>query len=170
VDHAIRGFYGVTLSERSIKETEAMLAGVMGFRQVGEVGNRYRFEVGQDEASRAMIDLLDLPDTPPGQVSVGSVHHIAWRTPSDEEQLQWQQEIRSTGVNVTPVMDRQYFHSIYYREPGGVLFEIATDPPGFTADESSEELGSQIKLPPWLEPRRPQLEQRLQPLKVPMDS
>jgi catechol-2,3-dioxygenase len=95
------------------------------------------------------------------------VHHIAWRTPDDEEQLLWRQTIAGLGMHVTPVMDRQYFHSIYFRELGGVLFEIATDPPGFTWDEAPEELGTHLKLPPWLEPQRAQLGRVLPALRLP---
>jgi glyoxalase family protein len=98
------------------------------------------------------------------------VHHVAWRTPDDAEQLAWQQEISERGLRVTPVMDRQYFHSIYFREPGGVLFEIATDPPGFTLDETPEQLGRQLKLPPWLEPRRAEIEHALPQLRAVTES
>jgi glyoxalase family protein len=94
------------------------------------------------------------------------VHHIAWRTADDADQQLWRQELLQGGYNVTPVMDRNYFRSIYFREPGGVLFEIATDPPGFTADEPLEELGSHLKLPPWLEKRRDLIEKTLPPLRV----
>ncbi len=100
-------------------------------------------------------------------MGAGTVHHIAWRTPDDEQQLIWRQTLLARGLQVTPVRDRQYFHSIYYREPGGVLFEIATDPPGFTADETPEELGTHLKLPPWLEPQRALLEQQLPPVHLP---
>jgi glyoxalase family protein len=94
------------------------------------------------------------------------VHHVAFRVGSYEDQLAWREILVSAGLNVTPVLDRNYFKSIYFREPGGVLFEIATDPPGFTADESVEELGTNLKLPPWLEPRRGQIEMALPELIV----
>jgi catechol-2,3-dioxygenase len=100
-------------------------------------------------------------------MGAGVVHHVAFRVPDDEEQLAWQKKLLDLGYNVSPVMDRQYFHSIYYREPGGVLFEIATDPPGFTADESPETLGTALKLPPQYEQYRPTLEEALPPLHVP---
>src|SRR5947199_399052 len=86
---------------------------------------------------------------------LGGIHHVAWRAATDAQQLSWREALSLQGVDVTPILDRQYFHSIYFREPGGVLFEIATDPPGFTIDEPVEHLGSQLKLPPWLEPARP---------------
>jgi glyoxalase family protein len=100
-------------------------------------------------------------------MGVGVVHHIAWRTPDDAQQKIWLDEIQRKGYNVSPVMDRKYFHSIYFREPGNILFEIATDPPGFGVDEKMEELGSSLVLPPWLEPERAKLEAILPKLKLP---
>jgi glyoxalase family protein len=100
-------------------------------------------------------------------MGVGTVHHIAFRVPDEEKQLELREEIASLGYNVTPVLDRNYFRSIYFREPGGVLFEIATDPPGFAVDEDPEHLGEHLKLPPWIEPRRSELEEVLSPLRVP---
>jgi glyoxalase family protein len=108
-----------------------------------------------------------MPDGSPGRVAAGSVHHIAFRARDDAEQLVWRERLVDLGYNVTPVIDRTYFRSIYFREPGGVLFEIATDPPGFTLDESLEELGNQLRLPPWLEPTRSQVEEVLPTIKVP---
>jgi glyoxalase family protein len=150
--NAIRGFYGLTLTERSFDATSQLLVDVMGFRPVDESGNRCRFNIGDHPRDQAMIDILAQPDASRGQVAVGTVHHVAWRTSDDEAQLAWRSDLAGRGINVTQVMDRQYFHSIYYREPGGVLFEIATDPPGFTTDETTVELGTTLKLPPWLEP------------------
>jgi glyoxalase family protein len=98
---------------------------------------------------------------------VGSVHHIAWRTPDDVQQLAWLDQLGKLHHGVSPVMDRQYFHSIYYREPGNILFEIATDPPGFAVDEAPEALGSRLVLPAWLEPDRRRLEAVLPPLALP---
>ena len=138
----------------------------MGFRPTRQEGNRFRYEVG-DGADRALIDILEEPETLRGELAAGSVHHIAWRTPSDEEQLAWRQELLSQGLHVTSVRDRQYFHSIYFHEPGGVLFEIATDPPGFATDETPENLGTHLKLPPWLEAQRAQVEKKLPRLRLP---
>ena len=98
---------------------------------------------------------------------MGTVHHVAFRVPDDETQLELREKVAALGYNVTPVLDRNYFRSIYFREPGGVLFEIATDPPGFAADEDPERLGESLKLPPWLEPQRDRLEEVLPPLRVP---
>ena len=100
-------------------------------------------------------------------MGVGTVHHVAFRVPDEATQLELREKVSSLGYNVTPVLDRNYFRSIYFREPGGVLFEIATDPPGFAADEEPEHLGENLKLPPWLEPRREELERTLPPLHVP---
>jgi glyoxalase family protein len=115
-----------------------------------------------------MIDLHCTPEGERGRMGIGVVHHIAWRTESTEHQLEWRRRLIEVGMDVTPVLDRNYFQSIYYREPGGVLFEIATDPPGFTVDESPAELGTHLQLPPWLEPRRAVLEARLPVLTVPV--
>jgi glyoxalase family protein len=100
-------------------------------------------------------------------VAVGTVHHVAWRAPDDAAQRGWQGQIAASGHDVTAVMDRKYFHSIYFHEPGGVLFEIATDPPGFTVDEPLEQLGRRLMLPPWLEPQRARIEETLPKLKRP---
>jgi glyoxalase family protein len=165
-DAAIRGFHGVTLSEEGYEQTAELLTGGMGFRKIGEAGNRFRFEAGQGGPG-AYVDVVCLPEAQAGIMGAGIVHHVAWRAADDERQLQWRARLVDLGYNVTPVMDRQYFHSIYYREPGGVIFEIATDPPGFTFDESAETLGTQLRLPPWLEPQRARLLERLPPLKLP---
>ena len=113
----------------------------------------------------SFADVLVRPDGAAGQVAVGTVHHVAWRAPDDETQEEWREELLYHGFDVTPVLDRVYFHSIYFREPGGVLFEIATDPPGFAVDE--EHLGESLKLPPWLEEDRERIEQSLPPVRQP---
>jgi glyoxalase family protein len=143
-----------------------MLTNVLGFRLHQHEGNRFRYEVGAGGPG-ARVDVLELPDQLRGRIAAGTVHHVAWRTEDDEHQLNWRHHLLTHGHNVTPVKDRQYFHSIYFHEPGGVLFEIATDPPGFSIDEPVEQLGMHLKLPPWLEPRRPELEKVLRPLHVP---
>ncbi len=162
---AIRGFHSVTLSEQRYERTASLLIETLGFQLAHESGERLRYKVNHGGAG-AMLDVLRQPDGMPGSVAVGSVHHVAWRTPDDAQQLAWRQEIGRTGLGVTQVMDRQYFRSIYFREPGGVLFEIATDPPGFAVDESVEQLGMQLKLPPWLEPMRADIERSLPPVRV----
>ena len=165
-EHAIRGFHSVTLMEARLEYTGALLTGVLGFQLVGREGNRTRYKAGTEDFA-SLLDVLDLPDAVRGTVAVGSVHHVAWRTPGDEQQLAWREKLIRLGLAVTPVRDRQYFHSIYFNEPGGVLFEIATDPPGFAIDEPQEQLGTHLKLPPWLESTRPTLEKILQPLHSP---
>ena len=113
------------------------------------------------------MDVLCAPEEPPGRIAAGTVHHIAWRTAGDQQQREWLKEIARLNYNVTPVIDRIYFHSIYFREPGDILFEIATDPPGFTVDEATDELGSKLRLPPWLESSRAQIEAVLPLLRLP---
>ena len=164
--HAIRGFHSVTLTEKSLGATVDLLAETMGFHQVTSGGGRSRFAVGAGGAG-AQIDLLEDPAGGHGRVAAGSVHHVAFRVEDDAAQRAWLADLAERGLHVTPVQDRQYFHSIYYREPGGVLFELATDPPGFTFDEPLAALGSGLKLPPWLEAARPRIEAALPKLQVP---
>ena len=166
VEAAIRGFHGVTLSEEGYENTAKLLTDIMGFRPDGSEGNRFRYRAAAGEFA-AVVDLLCVPDGRHGGMGAGVVHHVAFRTPDDKQQLAWRETIVRLGFNVSPVMDRTYFDSIYFREPGGVLFEVATDNPGFTADEVAEELGTRLMLPPWLEPERPQLEKLLPRLHLP---
>lgn len=165
-EHAIVGFAGATFTLADGEATIQLLTETLGFREVGQEGERRRFQVGEG-ADAAMIDLIVQPDGERGRIGIGTVHHIAWRARSREEQKGWQRVLFESGFDVTPVRDRNYFESIYFREPGGVLFEIATDPPGFTRDEAPEALGSSLKLPPWLEPYREQIESSLPEIRVP---
>ena len=167
--HALRGFFGATLWESDPGPTVDLLTRTMGFELEAEAGPRSRFRAaGAGQNGRgAAVDVVHLPAAEPGWGGAGTVHHIAWRTADDAQQAAWRQELTARGLHVTPVMDRQYFRSIYYREPGGVLFEIATDPPGFLRDEPLAELGSRLKLPPWLEPRRAEIEGALPELRLP---
>ncbi len=157
-EHAIRGFFGVTLFEQRSEET-AKILDVMGFKKIAEEGNRLRFSADGDALGNH-IDLLVDVNAGWGRQGAGSVHHIAFRAADDASQLEWREEI-AKYLDVTPVLDRTYFHSIYFREPGGVLFELATDPPGFEWDEPIESLGEELRIPTWLEPRRTMIEQRL---------
>ncbi|MHA6804098.1 ring-cleaving dioxygenase [Salinifilum ghardaiensis] len=166
VEHAIRGLHAVTVTEASHEHTAALLSETLGFRLEREQRARFRFGAGAGGPG-ARVDVLCSPEAPQGLVAAGTVHHIAWRTPSDEEQVSWRETLVDEGLNVTPVLDRQYFHSIYFREPGGVLLEIATDPPGFTADEPLMALGRALRLPPWLEPSRAEIERNLPALRSP---
>jgi glyoxalase family protein len=160
---AIRGLHSVTLSEAGYERTAALLTGTLGFRPKGEDGNRARWETGAGGPGAA-VDIESVPAEGPGRVAAGTIHHVAFRAATYDEQTAWRSELADAGLNVTPVIDRKYFRSIYFREPGGVLFEIATDPPGFAVDETVPELGTRLVLPRWLEPEREALEKRLPPL------
>jgi glyoxalase family protein len=164
--YAIRGFWGVTLSIEGYERTAELLTTPLGFQAVQNAANRFRYQVGSGGPG-TFVDLLCQPNRIPGQMGVGVVHHVAWRTPDDETQRRLRQDLADREYNVTPVIDRQYFHSVYFREPGQILFEIATDPPGFTIDENATDLGEHLKLPPWLEPYRDELEHRLPELHLP---
>lgn len=163
---AIRGIHGVTITEAAEASTDAFLTEQLGFRAAGESLGRRRFAVGPG-GSGAMLDLIAAPGAPRGRVAVGTIHHIAWRTPDDEQQGRWWRQIRGLGVPVSEIIDRFWFHSIYFHEPGGVLFEIATDGPGFTVDEPAETLGTRLVLPPWLEPHRVEIERQLPAIDLP---
>jgi glyoxalase family protein len=164
--HAIRGFHQATLLLAAVESTIELITGAMGFRSVGESGNRLRFASG-DGAPGTLLDLVAEPDRHRGSIGVGVVHHIAFRAATETDQLALSANVSARGREVTPVIDRQYFRSIYFREPGGVLFEIATDTPGFPVDESVAELGTHLKLPAWLEPNRAQIEAHLPSLTLP---
>lgn len=145
----------ITMTVRDAEPSERFMAEVLGFSPAGE---------GRLKCGAATVRLVGDPSGAPVRMGPGCVHHVAWRVASDEDQLRWRERLLAAGVPVTPVRDRQYFHSIYFNEPGGILFEIATDPPGFTLDETQDELGSGLKLPPWLESSRAQIEAVLPPL------
>lgn len=164
-EHAVRGFHSVTLAEQGYESTAELLTGGMGLAHAGETGNRFRFRAA-GTGTGTVVDVLCSPDMPPGQVAAGTVHHVAFRVDDDAAQERWRQHLAGRGLNVTPILDRQYFQSVYFREPGGVLFELATDPPGFTLDEPLDALGEALKLPPWLEPHRSRIEDVLPPLAV----
>ena len=166
--HAICGFHSATLSEEGYEQTARLLQDTMGFDLVGSEGNRFRYKA-EGGGVGSIIDVLCTPDARFGRLGAGTVHHIAWRTPDDAQQLSWREDLVTLGYNVSPVMDRTYFHSIYYREPGGILFEIATDPPGFALDEAPDRLGERLMLPAQYESIRPALEERLPKLSLPRD-
>jgi glyoxalase family protein len=154
----------VTLCEAGSGPTLRLLEERLDFSRTAREGNRHRFELGEGGPA-AIVQVLDDAAIPKGQEATGTVHHVAYRTRNDGQQLAWRKRLIAAGLEVTPVIDRTYFHSIYFREPGGVLFEIATDPPGFTVDETSDELGSGLMLPEHLEGRRDSLS--LTPLALP---
>jgi glyoxalase family protein len=187
-EHAIRGFHSATLSEEGYERTASLLADTMGFKLVAKdtKEDRFRFEIveknknnnnnnqegysGSTESSTSIgsfVDIVCQPEISRGYIGIGTVHHIAWRATDDRHQIDLRKRIvKEAKLNPTPVIDRTYFHSVYFREPGGILFEIATDPPGFAVDEKPEDLGKHLKLPPWLEPVRGKLEQLLPPVKT----
>jgi glyoxalase family protein len=166
IEHAVRGFHSVTLSEEGYEHTARVLTDTMQFRATHSEGNRFRYEAAGAEAS-GVVDLLCVPDSRHGTLGAGIVHHVAFRTPDAAQQIEWRRTLVTAGLNVSPVMDRNYFHSIYYREPGGVLFEIATNSPGFAVDEPADQLGEKLQLPKQYEPMRAELEQILPPIKRP---
>jgi glyoxalase family protein len=163
-EHAVRGLHAVTLSERLLDPSAAMLTELLGMDVTEEGADRARFGMA-DGRSGALVDVAaGVRDR--GLQAGGTVHHVAFRAPDLETMTAWQQELLGRGVGVTQVLDRQYFKSIYFREPGGVLFEIATDAPGFAIDEPLLELGRHLRLPPWLEPDREQIAAALPPLQL----
>jgi glyoxalase family protein len=166
-EHAIRGFHSVSATLQNSEKTAKLITETFGYRLVQQTGNRSRFTAPGEAGIDKFVDLVSAPDAHPGRIAVGSVHHIAFRVSNDEQQIGWREKLISQGYQVSPVMDRTYFHSIYFREPGGVLFELATDPPGFTEDESVDELGANLRLPAWMEHSRPQIEEVLPKITVP---
>ena len=142
----VRGFAAPTLEVSRPERTENLLTEILGFEVVAEEQNRRRFRSSAGNGASEIDVVSSQGDF--GQIAVGTVHHIAFRAADDEEQLRVREQLVTRGLNVTPVIDRQYFHSIYFREPNGILFEIATDGPGFLIDESADELGKALKLPP----------------------
>jgi glyoxalase family protein len=163
-EHAVRGLHSVTLTERSIDPTAGMLTNLLGMGLSAETNSSAHFAMGIG-GSGARVK-VDGGAQERGLQAGGTVHHVAFSAPDLPTMELWQQELLSRGVQVTQIMDRQYFKSIYFREPGGVLFEIATDDPGFATDEPLLELGKKLKLPPWLEPSREQIQQSLPPIRV----
>lgn len=164
--HQIRGFHSVGLMVEDALPSARFLTQVLGFEQVDEAQDRTRYSTGEG-GPHAYVELLERPEAAQGVEGTGTVHHVAWRARDDAHQLEWREEAVAAGARVTPVIDRKYFHSIYFREPGGVLFEIATDQPGFTVDESVADLGSGLQLPPHAESNREELKFNLKPITVP---
>ncbi len=162
-DKAIKGFGGAVLFSVDAAATMDVLQRVLGFEKAGEDVGYVRFK-----AAGELGNIVDVPASnhPAGIGGAGTVHHIAWRAKDFEEHVAWQQKVFDSGFHPTQVIDRQYFNAIYFREHGGILFEIATDPPGFANDEAAEELGQRIMLPSWYEPSREQIEANLLPIEV----
>jgi glyoxalase family protein len=162
--YQVRGLHGVRLWERELEPTVRFLTEVMGFASAGEKDGWHRLTLG-DGGSRAWLEVREVPDGRRGAWGIGAVHHVAWRAPSDADQLAVRSRVEAAGRHPTSVIDRFWFRSVYFKEPGGVLFELATDDPGFTVDEDLETLGEQLILPPWLEESRQQIEAGLPPLR-----
>ncbi|MFS0784334.1 ring-cleaving dioxygenase [Bacillus sp. 1P06AnD] len=160
---AIKGFAGATLLSANPEQTGNLLENVMGLKKVGKDKDFIRYQ-----SIGSLGNIIDVKQSPmaPGQLGVGTVHHIAWRAKDDEDQLIWKDLLQKNGFPVTPVRDREYFNAVYFKEPGHILFEIATDPPGFATDESHEEMGTHLMLPSWYEPERERIEQVLLPFEL----
>jgi catechol 2,3-dioxygenase-like lactoylglutathione lyase family enzyme len=175
-EHAIRGIYSITLWEEGLTRTAELLTNRLGFELVREQGSIYRYAARphpNDPTSDIhrpgrLLDLRVVPGLWRGVMGAGTIHHIAFRAESDEIQMAIRTELAGEGYNITPQLDRDYFRSVYFREPGGVLFEIATDAPGFTIDESADDLGRALQLPEWLESRRFEIEALLPNIHLPI--
>lgn len=162
---AIRGLHSVTLQSRAPGRTRGLMMSLLGFRQVDETPGRVRMGIGDDAGK--LVDIVDSPGAPPARNGLGTVHHVAFAVSDEDEQLRLREELIRQGLTVTEVLDRSYFRSIYFREPGGILFEVATTKPGFTIDEDPGTLGSSLKLPPWEEQNREEIEEVLPRVKPP---
>jgi glyoxalase family protein len=156
----VRGLHSVTLQSLAPEATGKLLSDLLGFRKANETEGRFRMGVGGAEAGK-LVDILDSPGGIPARNGLGTVHHVAFAISSEEEQLKLRAELLKQGLSVTEVLDRSYFRSIYFREPGGILFEVATVLPGFTVDEDLASLGSSLKLPVWEERNRAIIESAL---------
>ena len=163
-EYSIRGLHSATIAARDASQTAKVLQEITGFHFVGEENGRARFALGDESGDESghngagsFLDVTQSETAQRGQMGAGTVHHIAFRASDDETQQSWREALSQQGFGVSPVMDRSYFRSIYFREPGGVLFEIATDAPGFEIDEDLETLGETLKLPPQFESLRAQI-------------
>jgi glyoxalase family protein len=166
VEHQIRGLESARMVERDLEETVSFLEGAFGFRRLGEAEGWQRYGL-DDGGSGKYVDLRALPEAGRGMWGTGSIHHLAWRVEDEARQLELRERVLRGGAHPTPVIDRFWFKSVYFREPGGVLFELATDGPGFQVDEHPGSLGETLVLPPWLEPNRGAIEKRLPNLTMP---
>lgn len=159
-DVATRGFHSITLTLRNAQPTADVLTNIFGYRLLKQENNSYRFVTDAIETAN-MVDIIEEPNGKPGNTAAGTNHHVAFRVKNEEVQMAIREKVIAHGLNITPKIDRNYFFSLYFREPGGVLFEIATDNPGFAVDEPVNELGTHLKLPSQYEAQRPQIEKVL---------
>jgi glyoxalase family protein len=164
--YQIRGFHTVRLWERSLAATARFLGGALGFKPMGEEGGWHRFGADGGGSGR-WVEIRELPGGRLGEWGTGAVHHVAFRVADEEEELAVRRQVQEAGSRPTEVIDRFWFRSVYFKEPGGVLFEIATEGPGFAVDEDAAHLGERLILPPWLEPHRREIEAVLPPLRQP---
>lgn len=160
---AIQGFAGVTLFSQNVNATETLLEQQFQMKRTGEQKGFFRYQAAGNIGN--VIDITAV-QSGRGEIGIGTVHHIAWRAEEDDDQLEWKQQLEAQGYHVTPVHDRSYFKAVYFREVGGILFEIATDPPGFTTDEEAAMLGQQLQLPARYEINRSKLESTLPPFTI----
>ena len=156
-DAATKGFHSITLTLTSVEGTARVLTDVFGYTFTGKEGNRYRYTTDAVETA-AIVDIIEAPDEQRTGNAGGTVHHVAFRVKDEKVLAEFREKVIAAGLNITQKIDRNYFFSLYFREPGGVLFEIATDNPGFSVDESISELGKNLKLPAQYEGRRKQIE------------
>jgi glyoxalase family protein len=165
-DRQVTGLHAVCIPVRTLAPTTGILASVLGYGRLATEGTWQRYGPPGGGAG-TYVDLREAPDDPPGRQGAGSVHHVAFRVPDDGTQAVVRARVEAAGLRPTPVIDRFWFRSVYFLEPGGVLFELATDGPGFAVDEDAEHLGETLVLPPWLEPHRSEIESALPPLQAP---
>jgi glyoxalase family protein len=166
-EYCIRRICGATLALEEPAPIDALLS-ALGWRAAEDVGNRHRYVAGPPQpGGESFLDVLLVPGMIPGQIAAGNIHHLALTTADERSQQAWREVVRGQGLAVSPVQDEQYFRSFYFREPGGVLFEIVTAGPGLTTDEPAGKLGSRLMLPAWLEPQRAAIEQALPPVQLP---
>jgi glyoxalase family protein len=165
-EFSLRQFQSPSLASENRQATAELLTTLFGFAVAGDENGRTRLSLSPESTDK-QVDLVDVPGKTPADVAAGTVHHIAFRAADQEEQEHWRSRLYEAGLHVTPIIDRQYFHSVYFREPGGILFEIATDGPGFATDEPEEQLGENLRLPSQYESHRREIEVSLPAISLP---
>jgi len=167
-EYQIQGLFGAQLTLHTLGATERVLTEILGFTPVKASGAAHRYRIGEPNAlGFGYLEIRIAPDAPRGRWGKGGMHHLAWRVRDEQHLNQLRERVAQSGLQPTPIIDRFWFKSVYFREPGGVIFELATDGPGFDVDESADALGERLVLPPWLEPRRAELEAKLPPITYP---